>query len=130
MHFNDIVDSVRNLGPGLDLILDILGQRFNVARGSKVDVTITNPQEMLLSVYHDLTRDLAVMGNFGWQNWKSFGNPNVTIRGGNTIETTADLHFSNTYHFSISAMSRIAPASPLPAGFTFDTSTGGEVNLA
>src|SRR5262249_24959061 len=37
LHFNDIVDEVRN--PGLNLILDILGRRFNVPRGSKVDVT-------------------------------------------------------------------------------------------
>jgi len=128
LHFNDVIDSIRNLGPGLDLILDILGQRFNVARGSKVDITITNPQEMMLSVYHDLTRDLAIMGNFGWQNWKSFGNPNVTIRGGNTIETTADLHFSNTYHFSIGAMYRVAPAWLLSAGFAYDTSPVAESN--
>src|SRR5262249_15840666 len=83
---------------------------------------------MLLSVYHDLTRDLAIMGNFGWQNWKSFGNPNVTIHGGNTIDTTADLHFSNTYHFSIGAMYRVAPAWLLTAGFAYDTSPVAESN--
>jgi len=128
LHFNDIVDQVRNLGPGLNLILDILGRRFDVQRGSKVDMTLTNPQEMMFSVYHDLTRDLAIMGNFGWQNWKSFGHPSVAIDGGNTIDTTADLHFSNTYHWSIGAMYRVAPAWLLTAGFAYDTSPVSEQN--
>ena len=128
LHFNDIIDEVRNLGPGLDLILDILGRRFDVPRGSKVDITITNPQEMIFSVYHDLTRDLAIMGNFGWQNWKSFGKPNITINGGNTIDTTADLRFSNTYHWSIGAMYRVAAAWLLTAGFAYDTSPVSESN--
>jgi long-chain fatty acid transport protein len=122
LHFNDIVDEVKNLGPGLNLIVDILGKRFDVPRGSQVDMTLTNPQEMMFSVYQDLTRELAIMGNFGWQNWKSFGNPGVTIHGGTTIDTTADLHFSNTYHWSIGAMYRIAPPWLLMAGFAYDTS--------
>jgi long-chain fatty acid transport protein len=128
LHFNDVIDEVRNLGPGLDLILDILGRRFNVPRGSKVDVAVVNPQEMMLSVYHDLTRDLAIMGNFGWQNWKSFGNAAVTIHGLNTINATTDLHFSNTYHWSIGAMYRVAPAWLLTAGFAYDTSPVAENN--
>jgi hypothetical protein len=35
---------VTNLGPGLGLILDILGKRLDVPRGSKVDITLTNPR--------------------------------------------------------------------------------------
>jgi long-chain fatty acid transport protein len=122
LHFNNVIDEVKNLGPGLNLIVDILGKRFDVARGSKVDITVTNPQEMMFSVYHDLTRDLAIMGNFGWQNWKSFGTSSVTIHGGNTINTTADLNYSNTYHWSIGAMYRIAPPWLFTAGFAYDTS--------
>jgi long-chain fatty acid transport protein len=122
LHFNDVIDQAKNLGPGLELIVDILGQRFNVPRGSKVDTTITNPQEMMVSVYHDLTPELAIMGNFGWQNWKAFGQPGITIHGGTTIDTTADLHYSNTYHWSIGAMYRIAPPWLLTAGFAYDTS--------
>ena len=126
LHFNDIIDEVKNLGPGLNLVLDILGRRFDVPRGSKIDITVTNPQEMMFSVYHDLTRELAIMGNFGWQNWKSFGRLGVTIHGGNTIDTTADLHFSNTYHWSVGAMYRIAPPWLLTAGFAYDTSPVAE----
>src|SRR5262245_35232360 len=101
---------------------DILGQRFDVPRGSKVDITLTNPQEMMFSVYRDLTRDLAIMGNFGWQNWKAFGNTSVSIHEATTIEATADLHFSNTYHWAIGAMYRVTPAWLLTARFAYDTS--------
>ena len=126
LHFNDVIDSVRNLGPGLGLILDILGQRFNVARGSKVDVTITNPQEMLLSVYHDLTRDLAIMGNFGWQNWESFGRVGITANGVVPFDTNANLHFRNTYHGSVGVQYRIERDWLLMAGFAYDTSPVAE----
>src|SRR5262249_36569748 len=128
LHFNDIVDEVKNLGQGLDLILDILGRRFEVPRGSKIDVAVVNPQEMMFSVYHDLTPELAIMGNFGWQNWKAFGNAAVSIHGTSTIDATTDLHFSNTYHFSIGAMYRVAPAWLLTAGFAYDTSPVAESN--
>jgi long-chain fatty acid transport protein len=128
LHFNDIIDEVRNLGPGLNLIIDILGRRFDVPRGSKVDTTITNPQEMMFSVYQDITRELAIMGNFGWQNWKAFGTPGVTIHGGATIDTTANLHFKNTYHWAIGAMYRIAPPWLLTAGVAYDTSPVSESN--
>src|SRR5262249_4390442 len=89
---------------------------------------LTNPQEMMLGVYHDLTRDLAIMGNFGWQNWKSFGHVGVKIHGGTTIDTVADLKFSNTYHFAIGAMYRVAPSWLLTAGFAYDTSPVSESN--
>jgi len=128
LHFNDIVNEVNNLGPGLGLILDILGRRFDVPRGSKVDVALVNPQEMMFSVYHDLTPQLAIMGNFGWQNWASFGKAAVTIHGTNPIEASTDLHFSNTYHFAIGAMYRVAPAWLLTAGFAYDTSPVSESN--
>src|SRR5262249_1164424 len=128
LHFNDIVDEVKNLGPGLDLILDILGRRFDVPRGSKIDFAVVNPQGMMVSVYPDLTPELAIMGNFGWQNWKAFGNAAVSIHGTSTINGTTDLHFSNTYHFSIGAMYRVAPAWLLTAGFAYDTSPVAESN--
>jgi long-subunit fatty acid transport protein len=40
LNFNDIVDKVTNLGPGLNLILDIVGARLDVPGGSKVDITL------------------------------------------------------------------------------------------
>ena len=84
LNFNDVVDNVTNLGPGLNLILDIVGARLDVPRGSKVDITLTNPQEVMVSAYHDLTPALAIMGNFGWQNWTAFGRVPFSVQGTGT----------------------------------------------
>jgi long-chain fatty acid transport protein len=128
LNFDDIVDEVNNLGPGLNLILDIFGRRLEVPRGSKVDITLTNPQEVMFSAYHDLTPKLAVMGNFGWQNWKAFGTIPVTVHGATTTHSTADLQLSNTYHVAIGAQYRVAPPWLLTAGFAYDSSPVSDSN--
>jgi long-chain fatty acid transport protein len=121
LNFNDIVDKVTNLGPGLNLILDIVGARLDVPRGSKVDITLTNPQEVMVSAYHDLTPALAIMGNFGWQNWAAFGRVPFSVQG-TGIDTTIDANDSNTYHVAIGAQYRVAPPWLLTAGFAYDSS--------
>jgi len=120
--FHDVVQSVRGLGPGLTFILDVLGQRLDVPRGSKVDLTLTNPQEVMVSAYHELTQRLAVMGNFGWQDWSDFGHVGVTIHGTNTMNTVANIHWSDTYHWALGAQYRIGVPWLVSAGFAYDTS--------
>ena len=127
LNFNDIVDKVTNLGPGLNLILDIVGARLDVPRGSKVDITLTNPQEVMVSAYHDLTPALAIMGNFGWQNWAAFGRVPFSVQG-TGINTTIDANYSNTYHVAIGAQYRVAPPWLLTAGFAYDSSPVSDAN--
>jgi len=126
LSFRDVVDEVRNLGPGLDLILNILGQRVDVSPGSKVDVTLTNPQEVMFSVYQEVTPELAIMGNFGWQNWESFGRVGITANGVVPFDTNANLHFQNTYHGSVGVQYLIERDWLLMAGFAYDTSPVAE----
>lgn len=120
--FHDVIQRTQGLGPGLTFILNVLGQRLDVPRGSKVDLTLTNPQEVMFSVYHDVTDKLAVMANFGWQNWEAFGHIGTTIHGDTTIDNTLSLHFNDTYHFAVGAQYRVAPAWLVSAGFAHDTS--------
>lgn len=127
LNFDDIVDKVANLGPGLNVILDILGNRLDVPRGSKVDVTLTNPQEVMVSAYHDLTPKLAIMGNFGWQNWAAFGRVPVKVQG-TGIDTTLDANYQDTYHVAIGAQYRVAPSWLLTAGFAYDSSPVSDAN--
>lgn len=120
--FHDVIQSTRGLGPGLTFILNVLGERLDVPRGSKVDLTITNPQEVMFSAYHDVTDKLAVMANFGWQNWQAFGHVGTTINGDTTIDKTLSLHFNDTYHYAVGAQYRVAPPWLVSAGFAYDTS--------
>ncbi len=122
LNFNNIVQSTRGLGPGLTFLLDIVGQKLGVPRGSPVDITLTNPQEVMFSAYHELTDKLAVMGNFGWQNWKAFGHVDFTINGDKKINDTANLHLADTYHWALGAQYRVAPSWLVMAGFAYDTS--------
>ena len=43
-------------------------------------MTFTVPQWVMLSGYHQPTDNLAFMANFGWQNWKQFGDVDVALQ--------------------------------------------------
>jgi len=122
MTFHDVIQSVRGLGPGLARLVTIFGEDKNVPPGSTLDLTLTNPQEVMFSAYHELTDKVAVMGNFGWQNWQAFGHIGTTIHGDSTISDTLSVHFNDTYHWALGAHYRIAPPWLVMAGFAYDTS--------
>lgn len=101
-----------NVGPGLTRLLN-----------KKVELGQTAPQTVMLSGYHELTDQLAVMGNFGWQNWKEFGQVDVAISSDTASQSlTTDAHFHDTWHGAIGMQYRIASAMLFSAGFAYDSS--------
>src|SRR5215831_1433012 len=101
-----------NVGPGLRRLLD-----------KNVELGQTAPQTVMLSGYHELTDLLAVMGNFGWQNWKEFGQVDVTISSDTASQSlVGDAHFHDTWHGAIGMQYRIASSMLLSAGFAYDSS--------
>ena len=62
--------TTNNLGPGLQGVFDATG-----LTGAKVDLGLTIPNQVMVSGHHDLTPELAVMGNVVWQQWSEFGQP-------------------------------------------------------
>ncbi|MGE0821175.1 MAG: OmpP1/FadL family transporter [Candidatus Binatia bacterium] len=101
-----------NVGPGLRHLLN-----------KKVELGQTAPQTVMLSGYHQLTDQLAVMGNFGWQNWKEFGEVDVTISSESTSQNlTSDAHFHDTWHGAIGMQYRIISSVLFSAGFAYDSS--------
>ncbi len=101
-----------NVGPGLTRLLN-----------KKVELGQTAPQTVMLSGYHELTDQLAIMGNFGWQNWKEFGQVDVTISSDTANQSlTTDAHFHDTWHGAIGAQYRITPAMLFSTGFAYDSS--------
>ena len=63
-----------NLGPGLQGAFDATG-----LTGAKVDLGLTIPNQVMVSGYHDLTAELAIMGNVVWQQWSEFGQPTLEV---------------------------------------------------
>jgi long-chain fatty acid transport protein len=94
-----------------------------------LDLGMTVPQRVILSGYHELTDRLAIMGNFGWDNWSRFGEVDVALTGGalNPSLTTAT-NFNDTYHVAIGGQYRLNPEWLLNGGFAYDSSMVSAAN--
>lgn len=88
----------------------------------------TLPDQLMLSAYHELNRDLAIMADLGWQNWSEFGqigfSLDTTTVGGSTLapSTSLDAHFQDTWHTALGARYRLDPRWSVSAGFAYDSS--------
>jgi long-chain fatty acid transport protein len=116
LDFEDIAE-INNLGPLLRALLAARG-----LTNAELDLDITIPQELMGSLYHEITDKWAVMFNTGWQNWQDFGNVDVTVRAVDTTDLTADLRFKDTWHVALGTQYELAEAWLLSAGFAFDSS--------
>jgi len=89
----------------------------------------------MLSLYHQLNPDLAIMADLGWQNWSEFGQIgfalDTTTAGGSTLapSTSLDAHFQDTWHTALGARYQLDPRWSVSTGFAYDSSpvdqTGG-----
>lgn len=95
--YDNIIDSVQGLGPGIKTLFIAVGGLLEIPVGSKVDLKLTMPQQVMASVYHQFNDKLALMGNFGWQNWSAFGQPTVVIHGDSTRNVTVDQGYHDTF---------------------------------
>jgi long-chain fatty acid transport protein len=105
-----------NLGPGLRLALERTG-----LLGGKTELEQTLPQLVMASWYYALTKRAALMGNFGWQNWKEYGDVDVTVSSETTRSFTSDAGFHDTWHGAIGAQYRFSRPCLLSAGFAYDS---------
>jgi len=111
--FNDVA-KVSNLGPALRAALQAKG-----LLGKPVDMSLTIPQETLLSAFHQLTPTVAIMGNFGWQNWSAFGQPQLSV---SSTSLTVNQQYKDTFSAAGGAQIRVADPFLLSFGFNYDTS--------
>ena len=63
----------------------------DVVKNLSIDTTI--PQDIMFSIWHQLTPELALCANLGWQDWSRFGKPDITVTGRQTNSLTADLDY-------------------------------------
>ncbi len=110
----DNIASASNLGPVLKELLTTRG-----LLGRPVDMSLTIPQEIMLSAYHVLRPGFAIMSNFGWQNWNAFGKPELTV---STTSLTVDQNYHDTFHTAVGTQLRFSDPLLLSAGFAYDTS--------
>jgi long-chain fatty acid transport protein len=96
---------------------------------ANLDLGMTVPQRVILSGYHELSDALAVMGNFGWDNWSQFGKVDVAATG--TLASpslTTNIDYNDTYHVAIGAQYRLNPEWLINSGLAYDSSMVSAAN--
>lgn len=102
-----------NLGP-------IGGTIFDNPR--ELDLGLTVPQSLMLSVYESLSPDWALLANLGWQNWERFGRVDVGVDAANPQSLTTSLNYHDTWHAALGMDYRASEAWLLSAGVAYDSS--------
>jgi len=107
-----------NIGPGLRRVLEQVG-----VVGGDTTLDQTNPQTVMTSWYYAVTKQFAVMGNFGWQNWEQFGDVGIAVDS-STTNRNIDIssNFRDTWHQAIGFQYRVARKWLLSTGFSHDSS--------
>jgi long-chain fatty acid transport protein len=112
---------VTGLGPLLSRLRTRIG-------GTKVNIPMEVPQQVMLSGLYDVTSYWSLMGNVGWQNWSAFGEFPVGISSVKQRTVEANLHFSDTCQIAIGQQLRIGEKWLWSAGFAYDSSTVSKAN--
>ncbi len=111
---------------GLGPVLSRLRRRIG---GVKVNVPMTEPQQVMLSAVYEVLPNFSLMSDVGWQNWSAFGSFPVGISSAKqTTAVNANLHFSNTCHVAIGQQFRFDEKWLWSAGFAYDSSPVSKAN--
>ncbi|MCF6179815.1 MAG: outer membrane protein transport protein, partial [Geopsychrobacter sp.] len=88
-----------------------------------VSGTIDLPASASLSVYHELSSKLALLGDVSWTDWSSFEKLTLNFAGagiGGKSSTTTVENWNDTWRFSIGALYQLTDALKLRGGLAFD----------
>lgn len=111
------VPSFGQIGPTLEQELQDAG-----VLGNSLGIDMTIPQEVMLSVYRDVTDDLAIMANFDWQNWSQFGEFNVSLASVPPKSVASNANLDDTFQGAVGIHYRLGEPTMLQLGFAYDSS--------
>ncbi|MGO9062057.1 MAG: OmpP1/FadL family transporter [Candidatus Binataceae bacterium] len=111
------IPHLRGVGP---VVLTLLRQRGFL--GVPVDLGITVPQEVMVSVYREVTDRLALLGNVNWQNWSHFGLVGISVNSTNPTNLTQNLNYQDTWGIAGGMQYKVSPEFLISAGFAYDSS--------
>ncbi len=98
----------------------------------KLDLGLTVPQSVMAGFYQKLSEEWALMGDFGWQNWKEFGEVQVGVDstgpGGALGTVTAQLNYQDTWHGALGAEFKPCGQWQFTGGVAFDSSAVNSAN--
>jgi long-chain fatty acid transport protein len=101
-----------------------LGPAFEALLGDvrELDLSMTVPQTVMASFYHELNNRWAILGNLGWQDWSEFGKVGVEVTSTTSRDVTANRSYEDTWHVAIGAQYRLPDPWLLSFGVAYDSS--------
>jgi len=122
LNFNS-VPHFRGTGP---VVTTLLARRGLL--NSSVDLSLTVPQEAMVSVYREVTDRLAVLGNVNWQNWSQFGLVGISVNTTNPRSLTQNLQYEDTWQIAAGLQYKVSPELLFSAGIAYDSPMVSDAN--
>lgn len=88
----------------------------NVAYDLPISAQVRAPQQIMLSMVHDINKQWSVMGDLGWQDWSQFGSPQITVVG---HESHKNNRLKDSWHTATGAQYQITPASNIGVAVSY-----------
>ncbi|MDM2834010.1 outer membrane protein transport protein [Citrobacter sp. Cpo091] len=90
----------------------------NVEYDLPISAQVHAPQQIMLSLVHDINKQWSVMGDLGWQDWSQFGAPQITVVG---QEVDKSSRLKDSWHTALGVQFRPTEQWRLNAGVAFDS---------
>jgi len=98
---------------------------------ANIDVDIKVPQQLMLSLFHQINPRWAVLGSVGWQQWSKFGQVELGINNtANPTTLTTNLDFKDTWHFAVGAQYQLSDPWQFNFGIAYDSGIQGTSNVS
>lgn len=122
LQFNSKID-LYGIGPTLKARLAEAG-----VLNSKILLNVNVPQSVMFSAYCDLSSQLALMGNIGWQEWSDFQFATIVLSDPQGAGLTQSPKYKDTWHAAIGLKFRPTCKWAFTTGFAYDSSAISAVN--
>lgn len=90
----------------------------NIEYDLPISAQVNAPQQIMLSLVHDLNKQWSVMGDLGWQDWSQFGSPQIAVAGRDADKTN---RLKDSWHAALGVQYRPTEQWRLNAGVAFDS---------
>lgn len=90
----------------------------NVEYDLPISAQVRAPQQIMLSLVHDINKQWSVMGDLAWQDWSQFGAPQITVVG---QEVDKSSRLKDSWHTALGVQFRPTEQWRLNAGVAFDS---------
>ncbi|ECP0346901.1 fatty acid transporter [Salmonella enterica] len=90
----------------------------NVEYELPISAQVHAPQQIMLSLVHDVNKQWSVMGDLGWQDWSQFGAPQITVTG---QELDKKSRLKDSWHTALGVQYRPSEQWRLNAGVAYDS---------